>query len=315
MFLTNGLKLDATLAGRDWSTSAPPAAFGVGSRTSSPAPSTQGLRKSRASTRTFNNRSDSASPSSFRNSPSGTPNLAATDQKSLNENYFANLGKLNDSRPDDLPPSQGGRYAGFGSTPTPSLSQNPPYGLSSANAPSLTELQQNPVAAISKGWSLFAAAVVGASKVVSENVIQPGLEKVTDPNFQASVKGYISEAQKQALIVGNTANQWSKNSFGVDVADTVGGVVETVRDHVGGGPARSGYDALAVQSPNDHDESSGLYDPDDDDLFTEYHDKGHSQTSGLSGGDANAGKETGKTTITSLTNTKKSDWDDDWKDF
>jgi len=308
-------KLDAALAGRDWSTSAPPAAFGVGSRTSSPAPSTQGLRKSRASTRTFNNRSDSASPSSFRNSPSGTPSLAATDQKSLNESYFANLGKLNDSRPDDLPPSQGGRYAGFGSTPAPPLGQNPSYGLSSANAPSLTELQQNPVAAISKGWSLFAAAVVGASKVVSENVIQPGLEKVTDPNFQASVKGYLSEAQKQALMVGSTANEWSKNSFGVDVADTVGGVVDTVRDHVGGGPAKSGYGALALQSP-EHDESSGLYDPDDNDLFTEYHDQGQSpQASGLSGGDAIAGKEIGKTTTTSLTNTKKSDWDDDWKDF
>jgi len=304
------------LAGRDWSTSAPPATFETGPRTSSPAPSTQGLRKSRASTRTFNNRSDSPSPASFRNSPSGTPSLPATDQKSLNESYFANLGKLNDSRPDDLPPSQGGRYAGFGSTPTPPLSQHPSYGLSSANAPSLTELQQNPVAAISKGWSLFAAAVVGASKVVSENVIQPGVEKVTDPNFQASVKGYMSEAQKKALMVGNSANEWSKNSFGVDVADTVGGVVGTVRDRVSGGPAKSGYGALALQSPNDHDESSGLYDADDDDLFTEYHDKRQSpQTSGLSGGDAVAGKETGKTTTTLLTNTKKSDWDDDWKDF
>ena len=302
------------LAGRDWSTSAPPATFGVGSRTSSPAPSTQGLRKSRASTRTFNSRSDSPSPSPFHNSPSGTPSLAPSDQKSLNESYFANLGKLNDSRPDDLPPSQGGRYAGFGSTPTP---QNPPYGLSSANAPSLTELQQNPVAAISKGWSLFAAAVVGASKVVSENVIQPGMEKVTDPKFQASVKGYMSDAQKTALMVGSTANEWTKNSLGVDVADTVGGVVETVRDRVGG-PAKSGYGALSLQSPNDHDESSGLYGMDDDDLFTEYHDHGKGdspQTSDLSGGDLVAGKETAQRTTTTLTNTKKSDWDDDWKDF
>lgn len=309
MFSINGLKLDATLAGRDWSTSAPPATFMAGSRTSSPAPSTQGLRKSRASTRTFSNRSDSPSPASFRNSPSGTPNLAATDQKSLNESYFANLGKLNDSRPDDLPPSQGGRYTGFGSTPTPQPNQHPSYGLSSANAPNLTELQQNPVAAISKGWSLFAAAVVGASKVVSENVIQPGVERVTDPNFQASVKGYMSEAQKKALMVGNSANEWTKNSLGVDVADTVGGVVETVRDRVGGGPAKSGYGALSLQSPNDHDESSGLYDADDDDLFTEYHDKGQSA---LSGGDSVSGKETAKTTTI---NTKKGDWDDDWKDF
>ena len=169
----------------------------------------------------------------------------------------------------------------------------------------MTELQQEPVAAISKGWSLFAAAVVGASKVVSENVIQPGMERVTDPNFQASVKGYMSEAQKKALMVGNTANEWSKNSLGVDVADTVGGVVETVKERVGGGPAKSGYGAVALQSPGDHDESSGVYDVNDDDLFTEYHDKGHSTSTseGVPGQEA------------TTSNTKKSDWDDDWKDF
>ena len=74
------------------------------------------------------------------------------------------------------------------------------------------------MAAISKGWSLFSAAVVGATKVVSENVIQPGVEKVTDPNFQASVKGYVSEAQKRAMVAGGAANTWSKQQFGVDVA-------------------------------------------------------------------------------------------------
>ncbi|KAF8165577.1 hypothetical protein B0H34DRAFT_689635 [Crassisporium funariophilum] len=304
-------KLDATLAGRDWSPSAPPASFNPGgSRSASPAPSTQGLRKSRTSTRTFAARSDSHSPSSFRSSPSGTPSIG-TDQKSMNENYFATLGRANEDRPADLPPSQGGRYTGFGSTPTPPPSQHPSYGLSSANAPSLGELQQNPVAALSKGWSLFAAAVVGASRAVSENVIQPGMEKVNDPNFQASVKGYMTEAQRKAAMVGSTANEWSKHQLGVDVADTVGGVVGTVRDRVGGGgPSRSGYGSVALTSPNDHDESSGLYDGDDNDLFTEYHGSTKSpQTSALSGK-----PEPAQTTTTTKT-TKKNDWDDDWKDF
>lgn len=302
-------KLDAMLAGRDWSPSAPTATFTAGSRSASPAPSAQGLRKSRASTRTFTGRSDSHSPaSSFRNSPAGTPNL---DQKTANENYFANLGKTNESRPEDLPPSQGGRYTGFGSTPTPPANQNPSYGLSSANAPSLSELQENPVAAISKGWSLFAAAVVGASRAVSENVIQPGVEKVTDPNFQASVMGYMTEAQKKAAMVGSTANEWSKHQFGVDVADTVGGVVGTVKDRVGGGPSRSGYGSLSLTSPNDMDESSGLYDQDDDDLFTEYHSKSP-QTSALNTGTTTSAAASTKTSSNVAT---KSNWDDDWKDF
>jgi hypothetical protein len=117
------------------------------------------------------------------------------------------------------------------------------------------------------------------------------------------LKGYMSEAQKKALMVGNSANEWTKNSLGVDIADTVGVVVDTVRDRVGGGPARSGYGAVSLQSPNEHDEPSGLYNPDDDDLFTEYHDRGQSA---LNGGNSVSGKETTKTTTN---NTKKSDWD------
>ncbi|KAF8969410.1 hypothetical protein BDZ97DRAFT_1795489 [Flammula alnicola] len=308
-------KLDAMLAGRDWSPSAPPANFKAGSRSASPAPSAQGLRKSRASTRTFAARSDSRSPApSFRSSPSGTPN-PANDQKTANENYFATLGKANESRPADLPPSQGGRYTGFGSTPTPPANENPSYGLSSANAPSLSELQDNPVAALSKGWSLFAAAVAGASRAVAENVIQPGVEKVTDPNFQASVKGYMTEAQKKAAMVGSSANQWSKNQFGVDVADTVGGVVGTVKDRVTGGPTREGYGSLSLTSPNDMHESSGLYDHDgdDDDLFTEYHGKTLSpQTSALHSGSSTSAPAPANSTTNSA---KKNDWDNDWKDF
>ncbi|KAH9482527.1 ADP-ribosylation factor GTPase-activating protein GCS1 [Psilocybe cubensis] len=303
-------KLDAMLAGRDWSPSAPPANFSAGSRSASPAPSAQALRKSRASTRTLTNRSDSGSPApSFRSSPNSTPSQGL-DQKTMNENYFASLGKANESRPDDLPPSQGGRYTGFGSTPTPPSNQNPAYGLSSANAPSLSELQENPVAAISKGWSLFAAAVAGASRVVAENVIQPGVEKVTDPNFQASVMGYMTEAQKKAAMVGGAANEWSKNQFGVDVVDTVGGVVGTVKDRVAG-PSRSGYGSLSLTSPNDMGESSGLYDADDDDLFTEYRGTGaySPQTSALHTPPV-------QTQTKAASDPKKSsDWDDEWKDF
>ncbi|KAF9481856.1 hypothetical protein BDN70DRAFT_875809 [Pholiota conissans] len=304
-------KLDAMLAGRDWSPSAPPATFTAGSRSASPAPSSQGLRKSRASNRTLTGRSGSNSPApSFRSSPGGTPNLnsnPANDQKTANENYFAGLGRANENRPVDLPPSQGGRYTGFGSTPTPPPNSNP---LSSANAPTLSDLQENPVAAISKGWSLFAAAVAGASRVVTENVIQPGVEKVTDPNFQANVKGYMTEAQKKAVYVGSSANEWSKHQFGVDVADTVGGVVGTVKERVVGGPSRSGYGSLSLTSPNDAHETSALYHDDDDDLFTEYHGNSPQTTSFTA-----AAASTGSTAAAAKAPAAKAnDWDD-WKDF
>ncbi|PFH51309.1 hypothetical protein AMATHDRAFT_142961 [Amanita thiersii Skay4041] len=288
-------KLDAMLVGKDW-TPSPPVFNTSNSRSSSPAPSSQGLRKSRASARTT---SRSGSPS-LASSAQSTPDLAS-DQKSRNEEYFASLGRDNANRPLDLPPSQGGRYTGFGNTPPPS--QHPSYRLSSGAAPTLNEFQENPRAAFGKGWSLLSAAVIGASRAVSENVIQPGVEKVTDPTFQATVKGYLSEAQKKATTVGNSANSWSKSQFGVDVAESVGSVVGTVKDKIGGGPARAGYGSLATT----HDsETSALYNDDDDDFFEEFNQNKATVPS----------SSTSWSSATPTTpNTKQTSWDDDWKDF
>ncbi|KAF5358916.1 hypothetical protein D9758_004860 [Tetrapyrgos nigripes] len=292
-------KLDAMLAGKEWSPSAP-------SESATPArpSSAQGLRKSRTSSRANTGsslRSGSSSPASFGNtSPRGTPDIGSVDQKTGNENYFASLGAANANRPADLPPSQGGRYQGFGSTPSPS--EHPSYGLSSRAAPSLSEIQENPMAALSKGWSLFSSAVAGASKAVNENIIQPGMEKVNDPNVQANVRGYWAEAQKRATEAGTSANQWSKNQFGVDVAERVGGVVDSVR----GGPSRSGYGSLAT----DHDEqqTSALY-HDDDDFFQQYDPPPQQAQSSF--GSTTASKPAASAAPKKTT----SDWDDEWKDF
>lgn len=244
-----------------------------------------------------------------------TPQSGSEDQKARNESYFAGLGQMNASRPEDLPPSQGGRYQGFGSTPSPS--QHPSYGLSSRAAPSLSELQDNPVAALSKGWSLFSAAVAGATKAVSENVIQPGMERVMDPNFQQGVKGYVSEASKRAADAGRSANMWGKSTLGVDVAEQVGGVVGTVRDKVSGGPARRGYSS--VGPGYGEGETSALYGDheDDDDFFNSYnnnlnrgHDSLASQVSPIS-----PNLHSPATASTKASAAKKDeDWDE-WKDF
>jgi ADP-ribosylation factor GTPase-activating protein 1 len=294
----NCVQLDAEIAGREWTQSAPPPPSLSNSTDSA------GLRKSRASARSNTGsslRGDSASPASFtKGSPLGTPDPGA-DQKSANESFFASLGQANASRSADLPPSQGGRYQGFGSTPAPAPGgQHPSYGLSSAAAPSFSDIQENPVAALSKGWSLFSAAVGGAARVVSENVIQPAAERVRDPTLQASVRGYVNEAGKRAAVVGGAANQWSKNTLGVDVAESVGGVVGGVRDRIGPSPAQNGYGSVGM----DHDgESSGLYHDDDEDLFTEYqHGQHYDQPATSKPAAADPAKP-------------KSDWDDEWKDF
>jgi ADP-ribosylation factor GTPase-activating protein 1 len=158
------------------------------------------------------------------------------------------------------------------------------------------------MAALSKGWSLFSAAIVGASKVVSENVIQPGMEKVRDPVLQASVRGYVSEAQKRAAIVGNTANEWSKNTLGLDVAESVGGVVDSVKDRIGAGPSASGYGALRLEAEG---ETSGLYHDEGEDSFVGGYNFAGSQPEQHSPFTPRS---------LSMPTPKKDEWDD-WKDF
>lgn len=45
--------------------------------------------------------------------PVGNPNFPT---KEANERFFAGRAEENAKRPDNLPPSQGGKYTGFGST-------------------------------------------------------------------------------------------------------------------------------------------------------------------------------------------------------
>lgn len=291
--LLSGNKLDHALAGIPWTPSSPPPAQPTpGSLPTRPS-SAQGLRKSRASAR--------SPPSTHAPTSSHSSHL---DQKSANEAYFTSLGHANAARPTDLPPSQGGRYQGFGNTPSPP-SQHPSFSLTSTAAPSLADFQDNPTAALSKGWSLFSAAVVGASRVVTDNVIQPGVERVMDPNLHASVRGYVSEAQRRAQAAGQSANEWSKAQLGVDVADRVNDIVGTVKDRVGAGPAASGYHSLALQ---DEGETSALYD-DTNDLFHEYSDTSPTLNTNapVSGSHTTQAPSGGKAK-------KDDDWDE-WQNF
>ncbi|KAG6378612.1 hypothetical protein JVT61DRAFT_12879 [Boletus reticuloceps] len=245
------LKLDYALAGKPWTPSSPPATHLSTATLPTRPSSAQGLRKSRASAR---------SPPTTTSSPQPSDSSHA-DQKSANEAYFASLGHANATRSTDLPPSQGGRYQGFGNTP----SQHPSFTLTSAATPSLADFQDNPAAALTKGWSLFSAVLAGASRAVNDNVIQPGVERVMDPNLHTSVRGYVSEAHKRAQAAGQSVNEWSKAQLGVDVADHVNDMVGTVKDRIGPGPPASGYASLATY---DESETSVLYD-DTDDVFHE----------------------------------------------
>jgi ADP-ribosylation factor GTPase-activating protein 1 len=106
-------------------------------------------------------------------SRTASPNRPGVKAK-VDDKYFAKLGADNASRPADVPPSQGGKYAGFGNMPASAQSQ----GGGSQGIPNFQDLQTDPVAALSKGFGWFTKTVSQTAKTVNSDFIQPTAKQV-----------------------------------------------------------------------------------------------------------------------------------------
>jgi ADP-ribosylation factor GTPase-activating protein 1 len=113
----------------------------------------------------------------------GTPSLP-NDQRAKNESYFATLGAKNDSRPDTLPPNQGGKFQGFGNTPAPAQNNQG----SSLSSFTIDNLQRDPLGTFTKGWSLFSSSVSKSIEEVNETVIKPGVQQFSQGEFGTEAK-------------------------------------------------------------------------------------------------------------------------------
>lgn len=125
---------------------------------------------------------DSTEKSDVLGQRAGSPAAARgriESRKDQNEAYFARMGRANASRPADLPPSQGGKYGGFGSEPpVNSDSQGAGREANGASIPGVDEFQKDPVAALTKGFGWFTTTVGKGAKTVNEGWIQPAAQKV-----------------------------------------------------------------------------------------------------------------------------------------
>lgn len=109
--------------------------------------------------------------------------MGARSQKEMNEDFFARKGNENEGRRADLPPSQGGKYAGFGSggsttTPTGGRGGGGEMGGKGEGMPGVDEFQKDPVAALTKGFGWFTTTVGKSAKSVNDGWIQPNVQKV-----------------------------------------------------------------------------------------------------------------------------------------
>ena len=120
-----------------------------------------------------------ATPSGFGGeSPVRTASPATSSggrsRKEANESFFAKKGNENASRPAGLPPSQGGKYAGFGGEPAPAAG-----GAQKGGAlPGVDDFQKDPIAALTKGFGWFTTTVGKGAKTVNDGWIQPTAQKV-----------------------------------------------------------------------------------------------------------------------------------------
>lgn len=104
------------------------------------------------------------------------------DGKEANEAFFARMGDGNQSRPEGLAPSQGGKYAGFGSAPA-RVEGN---GGEEKGMPGVDAFQRDPVGALSQGFGWFASSVGKGARQVNEGWVRPTAQKVCYPILPSS---------------------------------------------------------------------------------------------------------------------------------
>ncbi|KAJ1723028.1 Zn finger-containing GTPase- Activating Protein for ARF [Coemansia erecta] len=327
-------KLAAECEGRPWV--APPAGSSLSPPTRSNTSSPGLLSGNHAQRKTFGNNNGVSSSSAlggspgFGNSRSQTPDPARSGspaafggatQNQRNQEYFARLGTENSTRRDDLPPSQGGKYGGFGSTPSVPAA-NRSTSSSSFNA---QDVINDPSAALSKGWSLLATGAQSAlstlgtvAGTINESYVRPATERIQDPNFRSDVSSYVSTI---GLKVEETANRGFTSLSSYMRSGQQGGGYSQVSTSNSYGNGQNNY--------NDDDDNNN---DDDADFFEKELGNGSAITPPVSSGtptpqaagglNSRAGSrsalqaKSSNSTISARAAPKKTkNWDDDWDNF
>ncbi|CAB0035599.1 unnamed protein product [Trichogramma brassicae] len=135
-----------------------------------------------------NSYQNDSSASTYQNQNFNTP-----DFKAQTEDFFARKQNENASRPENLPPSQGGKYGGFG------YSANPiPKSTSQ-------EFVDTALSSLASGWSLFSSTASKVACKATENAIKIGgyaSQKVRDGTLLEDVGSQVSNLANKVGDLG-----------------------------------------------------------------------------------------------------------------
>eukprot|EP00116_Pleurobrachia_bachei_P001931 sb/3462193/ len=123
----------------------------------------------------------------------GNAQLQARDQ------FLANKMADNQNRSDALPPSQGGKYVGFGNTAAPPQRGGGNYSGGGDYMETLSYWGSS----FATGASKLARAAGEKALEVNEAYIKPTAAKVVDPSFQESVKEQMGNIGNKAMQLGS----------------------------------------------------------------------------------------------------------------
>ncbi|OLY83154.1 ADP-ribosylation factor GTPase-activating protein GCS1 [Smittium mucronatum] len=290
-------KVTAEFEGRPW-TAPPSAPVSQSGRNSPSTSSTKSYSKNTLNSNRFGSSTSLNRSSSYTGFTKETSDISnynsdysaePISEKSKKEMYFSKLGAANRDRPDNLPPSQGGRYTGFGNSAPPQQSNS-----NSGSTFDPKEIVEDPGAALYKGFSLLTSGAMAAigtignvAGSINENYIKPTTERVLDPNFRNDVAGYVSKIGKSAEIQASRG-------------------ISEISKYTGIGNARAnGYsNPNSFEKQGDEQENNYQYGNSQNDTYK-------APTSSQ----INRSSAATKSSVSSPGPKKNNDWDDEWDNF
>lgn len=130
------------------------------------------------------------------------------DEKLKKEAYFDKLSAINSGRPEYLPPSQGGKYQGFGNTPTPASTSTKGGSFTDFT---VDNFLTDPFGTLSKGWSLFSSTVAKSVNEVHESVIKPGISQLNESELSAEAKRAMAQFGQRMQETGKLGHETFTN--------------------------------------------------------------------------------------------------------